>query len=94
LVQKKHRHLRGHPRKDLQSKVVGNEPVQAPLPATVERRGTERLLNLANGRSVIIRINDRGSFVSGRIVDVSYSAAATLGMTERSIAKVKLEVVQ
>jgi rare lipoprotein A len=44
--------------------------------------------------SVIVRINDRGPSVSGRIVDVSRSAAATLVMAEHGIAKVKLEFVQ
>jgi len=53
-----------------------------------------RITNAANGHSVTVRINDRGPFVSGRIVDVSYTAAETLGMTERGIAKVKLEVLQ
>jgi len=53
-----------------------------------------RVTNITNGRSVTVRINDRGPFVSGRVVDVSYSAAETLGMTERGVAKVKLEVVQ
>jgi rare lipoprotein A len=56
--------------------------------------GTQvRITNVTNGRSVTVRINDRGPFVAGRVVDVSYSAAETLGMTERGIAKVKLEVV-
>jgi rare lipoprotein A len=53
-----------------------------------------RITNVTNGRSVTVRINDRGPFVPGRVVDVSTSAAETLGMTERGIAKVKLEVVQ
>jgi rare lipoprotein A len=53
-----------------------------------------RVTNITNGQSVTVRINDRGPFVSGRVVDVSYSAAETLGMTERGVAKVKLEVVQ
>jgi rare lipoprotein A len=53
-----------------------------------------RVTNVTNGRSVTVRINDRGPFVPGRVVDVSTSAAETLGMTERGIAKVKLEVVQ
>jgi rare lipoprotein A len=53
-----------------------------------------RITNVTNGRSVTVRINDRGPFVAGRVVDVSYSAAESLGMTERGIAKVKLEVVQ
>jgi rare lipoprotein A len=53
-----------------------------------------RVTSVATGRSVTVRINDRGPFVPGRIVDVSYSAAETLGITGRGIAKVKLDVVQ
>jgi rare lipoprotein A len=52
-----------------------------------------RVTNVANGRSVTVRINDRGPFVAGRVVDVSYAAAETLGITRRGIAKVKLDVV-
>ena len=56
--------------------------------------GTQvRVTNVANGRSVTVRINDRGPFVPGRVVDVSYVAAETLGMTGTGVAKVKLEVV-
>ena len=53
-----------------------------------------RVTNLANGRSVTVRVNDRGPFVRGRTVDVSSSAAEALQMTERGVAKVKLDVVQ
>ena len=53
-----------------------------------------RVTNVANGRSVIVRINDRGPFVAGRAVDVSYSAAETLGMVDQGTAKVKLDVVR
>lgn len=53
-----------------------------------------RVTNVANGRSVTVRINDRGPFVSGRTVDVSYSAAEKLGIIERGVAKVKMDVVQ
>ena len=53
-----------------------------------------RVTNLATGRSVIVRVNDRGPFVPGRIVDVSYSAAKTLGIVGRGTAEVKLNVVQ
>jgi rare lipoprotein A len=53
-----------------------------------------RVTNVATGRSVTVRVNDRGPFVPGRVVDVSYAAAATLGMVEGGIAKVKLDVVQ
>jgi rare lipoprotein A len=53
-----------------------------------------RVTNVATGRSVTVRINDRGPYVPGRIVDVSHSAANALGMVESGIAKVKLDVVQ
>lgn len=52
-----------------------------------------RVTELASGKSVTVRINDRGPFVPGRIVDVSKSAAEQLGMVERGVAKVKLDVV-
>ena len=53
-----------------------------------------RVTNVATGRSVTVRINDRGPYVPGRVVDVSYSAANALGMVGSGIAKVKLDVVQ
>ena len=53
-----------------------------------------RVTNLATGRSVTVRVNDRGPYVPGRVVDVSYSAAKALGMVDRGVAKVKLDVVQ
>jgi rare lipoprotein A len=53
-----------------------------------------RVTSVATGRSVTVRVNDRGPFVSGRVVDVSYAAAETLGMVGRGVAKVKLDVVR
>jgi rare lipoprotein A len=53
-----------------------------------------RVTNVVTGRSVTVRVNDRGPYVPGRVVDVSYSAAETLGMVGGGIAKVKLDVVQ
>ena len=53
-----------------------------------------RVTDVASGRSVTVRVNDRGPFVPGRIVDVSYSAAQTLGIIRRGVAKVKLDVVE
>jgi rare lipoprotein A len=53
-----------------------------------------RVTNVATGRSVTVRVNDRGPYVPGRVVDVSHSAANALGMVESGIAKVKLDVVQ
>ena len=51
-----------------------------------------RVTNVATGQSVTVRINDRGPFIPGRVVDVSHSAAKELGMIDRGITKVKLEV--
>jgi rare lipoprotein A len=53
-----------------------------------------RVTNVTNGRSVVVRINDRGPYVHGRAVDLSESAAESLGMVERGVVKVKLDVVQ
>src|SRR6185437_6194859 len=50
-----------------------------------------RVTNVASGKSVTVRVNDRGPYVPGRVVDVSYSAAETLGMVGSGIAKVKLD---
>jgi len=53
-----------------------------------------RVTNVSTGRSVTVRVNDRGPYVPGRIVDVSYSAAESLGMVGKGVANVKLDVVQ
>jgi rare lipoprotein A len=53
-----------------------------------------RVTNTATGRSVTVRVNDRGPYVPGRVVDVSYSAAQALGMVRSGTANVKLDVVQ
>jgi rare lipoprotein A len=49
--------------------------------------------NLENGRSLELKVNDRGPFVKERILDVSYAAAQMLGMWEKGTAPVKVEVV-
>ena len=46
--------------------------------------------NLANRRSVVVRINDRGPVVKGRIIDVSRAAAESLGMLRAGVAKVRV----
>jgi rare lipoprotein A len=53
--------------------------------------GTKVLVtNLRNGRSVIVRINDRGPFAHGRVIDLSFGAAKVVGLTASGTAKVKL----
>lgn len=52
-----------------------------------------RVTNTANGRSVVVRINDRGPFLAGRVVDLSYTAAWKLGYIEAGSARVEVETV-
>ncbi|MBV6494316.1 MAG: hypothetical protein LDLANPLL_02347 [Turneriella sp.] len=50
--------------------------------------------NLENGKKAMVKINDRGPYVEGRIIDVSYAAAQELGFAEKGVAKVHLELIQ
>ncbi len=58
-----------------------------PLPAYV------RVTNLQNGRSVVVRVNDRGPFVGNRIIDLSYSAAVKLDMLRNGTAMVEVRSI-
>ena len=53
-----------------------------------------RVTNVKNKKSVNVRVNDRGPFIKGRIVDLSKAAAIQLGFLNHGIAKVKLEVIK
>ncbi len=53
-----------------------------------------RVTNLDNSRSVIARINDRGPFTQGRLVDLSYGAARELGFVDQGVAHVQIEIVE
>ena len=59
-----------------------------PLPAYV------RVTNLQNGRSCVVRVNDRGPFVGNRIIDLSYTAAAKLDMLRDGTAMVEVRALQ
>jgi rare lipoprotein A len=52
-----------------------------------------RVTNLRNGRSVIVRVNDRGPIVPGRIIDLSYGAAQALQFKQRGLQRVRLDLV-
>ena len=52
-----------------------------------------RVTNLANGRRVVVRINDRGPFKKGRVLDVSPAAARKLGFASQGLARVRLDVL-
>lgn len=52
-----------------------------------------RVTNDANGRSVIVRINDRGPFHGKRVIDLSRTAAKAIGLVSRGVGRVKIEVL-
>ena len=52
-----------------------------------------RVIDLASTKSVVVRIVDRGPWISGRILDLSLGAALTLGITDRGVAQVRVEVL-
>ena len=58
-----------------------------PMPSVV------RVTNLDNGRSLVVRINDRGPFVAGRIIDLSREAARLIGFKDAGIAKVRVQIL-
>jgi rare lipoprotein A len=58
-----------------------------PIPSYV------RVTNVANGRSVVVRVNDRGPFHAGRVIDLSYVAAYKLGYIQAGSAQVELEAI-
>ena len=53
-----------------------------------------KVVNIQNGKSVVVRINDRGPNIKTRIIDLSYAAADDIGMIEIGVADVKLEVLE
>lgn len=53
-----------------------------------------KVTNLNNHKSVIVRINDRGPFIEGRIIDLSGAAARKLNFIERGVTRVKLKVIE
>ena len=53
-----------------------------------------KVKNLENGKTTVVRINDRGPFVAGRIIDLSYAAAKDIDMIKSGVAKVSLEIIE
>ena len=53
-----------------------------------------RVENLSNGRTVVVRINDRGPFVGGRVIDLSKAAAARIGMLQSGTAPVRVTAIR
>ena len=53
-----------------------------------------RVTHLGNGRSVEVRINDRGPFKAGRVIDLSYAAAGAIDMRDKGLAPVRIDIVK
>ncbi|MEB2844884.1 septal ring lytic transglycosylase RlpA family protein [Endobacterium cereale] len=81
----------------LTSKTASGERMNASLMTAAHRSlpfGTKVLVtNKRNGKSVVVRINDRGPFIRGRIIDVSKAAAKNIGMVSSGTAQVCYQVV-
>jgi peptidoglycan lytic transglycosylase len=52
-----------------------------------------RVTSLENGREIVVRITDRGPYAPDRVIDLSYAAAKALGLVERGVAQVRLQVL-
>jgi rare lipoprotein A len=53
-----------------------------------------RVINMDNGKSAVVRINDRGPYANNRIIDLSYAAAREIGMVDAGLARVRLQLVR
>lgn len=49
--------------------------------------------NLENGRTLVVRVNDRGPYIDGRLLDLSYGAAARLGVVENGVVRIKIDLI-
>ncbi|MFA0698781.1 septal ring lytic transglycosylase RlpA family protein, partial [Vibrio sp. 10N.222.49.C9] len=58
-----------------------------PIPSYV------KVTNVDNGKTAIVRVNDRGPFHEGRIIDLSYAAATKLGVVQTGVANVEIEFI-
>jgi rare lipoprotein A len=79
-------------------KLTANGEAFRPMGLTAAHRslpfGTKVLVtNLRNGKSVIVRINDRGPFIKGRIMDLSLGAAKVVGLTATGVGKIKYTII-
>lgn len=79
------------------SRTASGERMNANILAAAHRSlpfGTRvKVENLRNGKSVIVRVNDRGPFIRGRVIDVTRAAAHQLGMVQSGVVPVKVTVI-
>lgn len=79
-------------------KTASGEPFKQELKTaahkTIPFGAMVKVTNVENDKSVVVRVNDRGPFVSGRIIDLSSSAFNAIGSTAKGVLKVEVEVVR
>ena len=82
---------------DLRGRTASGEPADGDGFSAAHRTlpfGTRvKVENLSNGKAVVVRVNDRGPFVGGRVIDVSRAAAVKIGLIRAGVAKVRVTVV-
>jgi rare lipoprotein A len=81
-----------HGRKTANGEVYDQYAISAahkslPLPCYIH------VTNLENGRTLVVRVNDRGPFVDDRLLDLSYGAAARLGIVEHGVVRIKIDLI-
>ena len=82
-----------HGRKTANGEIYDQHGISAAHP-TLPLNSLVRVTNLQNGRSLVLRINDRGPFVNNRLIDLSKGAANRLGFTGSGLARVRVQVVR
>ena len=85
---------RGHQGKRTASGEAFDEALLTAAHPSLPLGSRARVTNLGNGKSVIVRVNDRGPFVRGRVVDLSRAAARALGITGDGVTRVKVEPIR
>ncbi|WP_373456317.1 septal ring lytic transglycosylase RlpA family protein [Rhizobium sp. L1K21] len=82
----------------LHSKTASGERMNPALKTAAHRKlrfGTKiKVTNMRNGKSVVVRVNDRGPFIRGRVLDLSKGAAAEISMIRAGTAKVCYEIIR
>ena len=82
----------------LHSKTASGERMNPGLLTAAHRQlafGTKvKVTNMRNGKSVVVRINDRGPFIRGRVIDLSRAAATSISMVKSGTAKVCYEIIR
>lgn len=81
-----------HGRKTASGQIY-NKNIPSAAHKTLPLGSKVRVTDTKTGRSIVVKVNDRGPFVKGRIIDLSRSAARELGMINKGLAKVEVEVL-